>query len=188
MNLRLLMGGTLLTLLLGCSGGSNTTFNGTVRGHQLTPADAVSGTGSLNVPPAVSINAAVVVISNTGGLCANASVGKQASNSQFFVITLFDRIGTQTAIPTAPGTYSVTSTTKSASASYLETDATCRSIAGFSALATSGTVTLTSVTSNGLVGTFDLTLNSGDRVTGSFNAPNCGGLISFLNLTTATCI
>jgi hypothetical protein len=53
---------------------------------------------------------------------------------------------------------------------YATYDATCNSPAGESA--TSGSVTITSVDTCKVVGTFDVTLNT-DHVTGSFTAPNC---------------
>jgi len=188
MNLRFGIAGTLLALLIGCGGGSsNSTFSGAIRGRQLRPADAISGSGSYRISSTQSINVAVVVLSSASGLCGNASAGRQPKNSQFFVITLSDRTGPQTAIPTAPGTYTVNSTTKFAGVGYLETDATCQTPMALQATANSGTVVLTSVT-NGLSGSFDVTLDTGDHVTGSFNAPNCGGLLGFLNLASPTCI
>lgn len=57
------------------------------------------------------------------------------------------------------------------------------------AAGTSGTVTLTSVSGNRFSGNFDLVLDSGDHVTGSFDPEECPALNTALdNSMTSSCI
>src|SRR5205823_9462575 len=53
------------------------------------------------------------------------------------------------------------------------TDANCAYVPGQSARATSGAVTLTRVTNGTFAGTFDVMLESGNRLTGSFEVLDC---------------
>ncbi len=52
-------------------------------------------------------------------------------------------------------------------------DATCVNNADNDALADSGTVVLTGVSGGTFTGTFDVVMDSGDHVTGTFDAPTC---------------
>ncbi len=185
MNQRQMLGSISLLLLLGC--GSNPfTVNGSIRGNSLKSGDAVSATGSVALGGS-PINAGVVVLSNTSGLCGLAVAGKEPKNSQFLILVVSDR-NTNTA-PTGAGSYVIYSSgaqpTKLAIAQYFQTDASCHEIQ--STLATSGTITLTSVSNGNLSGTFDLTFDTGDHVSGSFSAANCSALIFVLANPNPTC-
>lgn len=63
-------------------------------------------------------------------------------------------------------------------------DATCQDITAQGASGTSGTVTLSSVSGNRFSGSFDLVLDSGDHVTGSFDPQECPALAKLVNSTT----
>jgi hypothetical protein len=79
---------------------------------------------------------------------------------------------TQDATTVAPGTYGVG---QGLSASYEPDDATC-AVVGLEQ-ATGGEVTFTTSTATRLEGTFDLTFDDGDHVSGSFSAPVCAELL-----------
>lgn len=179
-----MLGGISLLLLLGC--GSNPfTLNGTIRGNPLKSGDAISAIGAVALG-SVFINAgAAVVLSNTSGLCGFAAGGKEPKNSQFLILVVRDT----NRAPTGAGTYVIYSSgaqpTKLAVAQYFQTDASCNETQ--ITLATSGTITITSVSNGNLSGTFDLTFDSGDHVTGSFSATNCNALLSVLANPNPTC-
>lgn len=185
MNLRLMLGGTLVLLLLGC-GEDRFFMRGRIRGHSFNPGDAVWGTGSVRIDSA-TVNAGVVLMSSSSGLCSSARASRQPRNSEFLTVVLSDR-DTNTA-PTAPGTYAIwaggAQPTKLAIAQFFLTDANCQQIE--TTTATSGAITLTSVSSGGnLTGNFDLIFDSGDRVTGSFSATNCNALVSAIGSSTCS--
>jgi len=85
--------------------------------------------------------------------------------------------------PSGPGSYTVVTNplgiAKLAVAAYFAVDTNCQ-LSSTSA-GNSGTVTLSSVGEGGYSGTFDVTFNSGDRVTGSFKASNCTALTTYLD-------
>jgi len=170
MKLRRKLGGAALLLLLGC-GSSPFTVNGSIHGNSLKPGDAISAHGVL-LMGGDPIHATVAVLSNASGLCSLADAGKLPKSSQFLTLTVGDQ---STSTPPAAGTYVIWSTgalpTLLALADYWQTDASCSDIPAASA--TSGTITVTSVSNGHLSGTFDLTFDSGDHVTGSFSAPDC---------------
>jgi hypothetical protein len=82
----------------------------------------------------------------------------------------------------APGTYMIggmyepdAGVSVQVSATLLVSDATCQSTGGDTA--SSGTITLTSITAAAVVGRFDVTFSEGGEVTGHFNAPICNGAL-----------
>jgi hypothetical protein len=137
-------------------------------------------------------NVAVIGMATGTGLCADFQSNSGKANEAYLWMNLTDFDGAHYSVPTAPGTYTVTSGGTSAGGkiatilTYLG-DASCN--AGVSANGVSGTVTLTEV--NGLVfaGTFDATLDnaSADHITGSFTPSACPAL-STLPSGPGTCI
>src|SRR5215471_13189006 len=104
MNLRrVLIGSSLLPLVASC-GSSPFTVNGTIRGSSLKAGDAASSLGAVALD-LIPYNAAVVVLSNSSGLCASASSGKEPKSSQFLTLALNDH--NLTFPPSVLGTYSV---------------------------------------------------------------------------------
>jgi hypothetical protein len=179
-----MLGGTLVLLLLGCEE-DRFSVRGRIRGSQLSPGDAVWGTGSVTIA-STPLNAAVVVISNSSNLCSLARAGRQPRNSQSLTMVLSDR-GTNSA-PTAPGAFTIwvsgPQPTRLAVAQYSQTDANCQQIQ--TATATSGAIIVDSLSSGGnMNGTFDFIFDSGDHVTGTFSATNCSALVSAIG--TSTC-
>ena len=72
-------------------------------------------------------------------------------------------------------------------ASFGANDAVCKEIAADSADALSGSVTLTANGGGAYAGTYDLTFDSGDRVTGKFQTATCQGLTTYLGRLTHDC-
>jgi hypothetical protein len=186
MKRRALLGGIWL-VLLGCGSSSPAPFtaNGTIGGVSLKAGDAVGAPGSakFNTSPTtpVSINAEIIVLSNSAGLCASATAAKQPKTSQFLTLVLSD----QSNVPTGPGTHTIwagtgTMPAKLAFAQYDRTDANCASVQPRPLVATSGTVTITSISGNNASASFDLTFDSTEHITGSFSASNCAALIGAL--------
>jgi len=192
MTARAILSGILLSLLFGCGsgGGSNNSVNGTRLGNSMQAADATSANGTIaqSTTPPSNLNAGIIGISSVGAICSKVTAGQAPKSSQFLLLVVVDFNGAQSSAPTAPGTYTVSPTaTKRAGAQYIQLDANCQNTVG-NVFATSGTVTLTSVNNGSYAGTFDLTLNSGDHITGSFSASNCIGLVPFLALPQPACV
>ena len=86
-----------------------------------------------------------------------------------------------------PGEYSVVgeqqvNSMRAAKVYYQYDDSSCNASKAFGA---SGKVTVTSADpgSGGLTGTFDVTLNTGDHLSGQFNSAGCAATAAYLNYT-----
>jgi|SRR5215468_10246502 len=189
MNLcRALIGSALLPLVASC-GSSPFTVNGTINGSSLKPGDAVSALGAVAgavASDSIPFNAAAVVLSNSSGLCASASSGKEPKSSQFLTLGLNDHTGNS---PPSffLGTYTVWPLTgpqpaKFVVVQYTLSDANCLPVQSDRAI--SGTVTITSIGNGDVSGNFDLTFDSGDHVSGSFSPKNCYTLFALLGNST----
>jgi hypothetical protein len=175
-----------VSILVACGGGGSGrgsgNIDGTIRGASVRVADAISTNYFFSTVPVTSYG--VIALSSSGGLCGTWGAGKQPKSSQFLLLAVSDTnpAGQGTA-PSGPGSYTVVTNpqtiAKPALVAYFAVDANCQltSTAG----GTSGTVTLSSVANSGYSGTFDVTFDSGDHVTGSFKASNCAGLTTFLD-------
>jgi hypothetical protein len=174
-------------------GSAGSSVIGNLRGAPMVVFDTTSGQVVISTGGATQVGA--IVLSSSPNICGNATANQEARSSRFldlFVGDTASTAGTSTA-PTAPGTYTVASSStappaKFALAVYTETDATCQPVAGKRTSATSGTVTLTSAGGGSYTGTFDLTFDSGDHVTGTFTGMNCPGLQTAVDSTATTCI
>jgi hypothetical protein len=121
---------------------------------------------------------AQIVIASTSGLCgdAGASPPLDRAGQKYIVIELADVTGATTMTPSAPGTYEIYPNTgsrpaKSASLVTGAFDDACESVDTADASGQSGTVTLASINGDVFAGSYDVVLNTGDRITGQF-APN----------------
>jgi hypothetical protein len=163
-----------------CGGGGgpasgSATFSGLVSGQTLTPHDATaavlsfSGTG-------VPGRAALIAIASAPGLCSSLTGGKEPKSTSYLVLTAFQMQRDYSAAPPpAPGTYYVASAAlENGVAVFASTNATCGLVAAPKP-ATTGTITFTSV-GNRYSGSYDLTFAFGEHVTGTFDAPLCGGI------------
>jgi len=133
-----------------CSPVGSGSVTGTFFGHMLMTKDAISSLGG---------GTPYILITDFAGVCALGNNLKANSSG-----LLFDFL-TASAF-----TVGMVNFGTDLDVSYATYDATCNSLQGESA--TAGSVTITSVDTCKVVGTFDVTLNA-DHVTGSFSAPNC---------------
>jgi hypothetical protein len=165
----------------GNAGSSGTaTVNGTIHGRQITAADASSA-----VVPVTwngfSLQAGGVVISSAANICATLTASKQPRSWQSLVLGVAQQQGATFAAPTGPGVFNVITSaptdSKVALVYFRTTDDRCADLGpNADAAATSGTVTLTSVGAT-YTGSFEVTFDTGEHVTGSFRAPACPGVV-----------
>jgi hypothetical protein len=169
-------------LVVSCGGGSSSsgspgtaTFSGTVRGNSFTPRDATAAVVSFTVN-GVPGKVAVIAITSATGLCSALSSGKEPKSTQYLVLTPFKVQPDFSPIPPpAPGAYQVGALTiENGAAVFSATDAVCQASLASTVQASTGTITLTAV-GNRYTGSYDLTFDFGDRITGTFDAPVCPG-------------
>jgi hypothetical protein len=192
------MKGALAVLLLAaaCSGGgsSSATFNGSVHGQTLTPSQSISSPATVSL---ASGNApvAAIMLSDSPSLCGKLGLNQAPQSARVLLIFLSDVNAATGAIQVPAGTatytvFVVSSGNPSAHfavASFGVNDSACHQIAAQSAAAISGTVTLTGNAGGTYMGTYDLSFDSGDRVTGSFDTAVCQSVASFLASNTHGC-
>jgi hypothetical protein len=168
----------------GTGGTDRGTIQGTLHGQSFTVSDAVSAAVTVTVS-GVTAHIAAIALANTADLCGDAMANVSHPNQRGLIIDLFDVNGTTINTPTAPGTYTIaqggTPPPKAASLEVATDDATCQPLAAQSASATSGTVTLTAVSGNKFTGSFDVVLEGGDHLTGSFKPSECPALATAIN-------
>jgi hypothetical protein len=143
------------------------------------PVGSASVTGTVNGQP-VPTNDAIatqLTTSTSGSVATSRSVAiTSATNACPCAITkarstvLLLTVGVQ-GTDIAPGTYAFPSAgtdTGVAEAQYLVDDPATSLLA-----ATSGSITLSQISSSTTVGTFDVSFPTGERITGRFSAPTC---------------
>lgn len=178
----LILGCTSFALVLACGGGTATTapegtasVSGSISGTPLSEGSAVSA----QVADSKG-SAALIEISDDAALCDQLSAGGIGGSQHRFELTVYT-IGAdkRRQAPAATGTYTLNVQDPGglfAEVDYLTTDAACGQVIAQSGKATSGTVALTSVTNGMYAGSFDIKLDSTDRVTGSFAPSACAAL------------
>ncbi len=194
---RLLDEGSMRFVLL-CFAAACTSSSGGVSG--MTPGGSFSPGATVSAAVMVpdgaggSSGEALVVISSSDSACADAGAMPpiQRKNSRFISIELLDVNGGASTTPAAAGTYTIYPNTGSQppKEALLETvglDNTCQPVDADAASGQSDTVTLTSVTGGVFKGTFDVTLNTGDHLTGSFDPTGCPALQSVAAQTQTAC-
>lgn len=148
---------------------------GTVGGVSLNVADAVviAERGTIGV----DATAIVVEIFDIANVCALAqSFPKNAKKASYTALVL----GVGAAMPVGPGTYGVGQasfgdggTALHGSATLVKSDAQCNQvIPGIDGIATSGTITISAISSATVSGSFDLVFKTGS-MKGSFGAATC---------------
>lgn len=139
-------------------------------------------------PGAESISAVVttdadsvarIVIASTTNLCSDVRASIDRQNQSFITIELANVNGAATTAPMAPGTYTIYPNTgsrpaKSASLTTNRFDSVCSLDQDGSGQ--SGTVILTTVASGKYAGSYDVVLNTGERITGTFDPQVCAEL------------
>ncbi|HUJ28891.1 MAG TPA: hypothetical protein VLW85_22880 [Myxococcales bacterium] len=187
-----------MLLLAACGGGGaqvGATFSGTVKGQPFTPADAQStrGTATFSVGTA---GVGAIALTSFAGVCASLTANTEPKSTTDLVLLVSDvNLSTlQGSAPTQPATYTVYDFSGSglppahlAYVSYGVNDASCVEQPGLSATGKSGTVTLTRVQGGAYSGSFDVTFDSGDHATGTFDTAECPGFASYLGTSTHGC-
>lgn len=145
-------------------------------GGSVDVADEISATVMVDDGGDISSHA-LIVLASTSNLCADAGTVDR-KGQQFISIELRDVNGSTRTAPTAPGSYTIYPNTgsepaKSASLTVGGFDNTCQLDDNLAASAQSGTVTLTSVSAGVYKGSYDVTLNNGSRLAGSFAPAAC---------------
>ncbi len=159
---------------------------GTFAGQALDIADSAGFQGSSATSAYLG-----VVLSSAPGVC---SVARQhaAMASASRLQLLIEAIGQASPPPLTAGSYAITNGDPAAtgydpaaatttgvlvvSATYNSLDANCvATLAPTATGATSGTITLDTVSPTDVAGSFDLHFPGGDRLTGRFSSPVCGG-------------
>jgi hypothetical protein len=139
-------------------------------------------------PGAESISAVVttdqdsvarIVIASTTNLCSDVRASIDRQNQTLITIELADVAGAATTAPTAAGTYTIYPNTgsrpaKSASLTTGRFDSACSLDEDGSGQ--SGSVILTTVAAGKYAGSYDVVLNTGERVSGTFDPQVCAEL------------
>ncbi len=156
--------------------------SGTIAGRALAAQDAASVQGAFH-GFGFSGSSTLVQIADYANLCSLESSNHALANSSHLdlVLAQIDTSGGATP-PSVPGIYVVTPLSQNPNVA-----GTLRAQVWFAwygascfkeswASGTSGAVTVLEVSAAGIQGTFDVFLDSGDHVTGSFDAPDCAGM------------
>ena len=183
----------LMFVAVGCTS-SDGSASGETPGGPFAVADMISATVTISNGAGDTSSSARIVLASTSNLCsdAKASPAIDRQHQRFVTLDLRDVSGAAKAAPTAPGTYTIYPNTgseppKSASLTVGGLDGTCQLIDEESGSAQSGTVTLTSVTGGVFAGSYDVVLNTGGRVTGSFAPTACPQLATVTNADQHSC-
>jgi hypothetical protein len=181
MNLWRLAGGSGSWILLACVACSSTTspsssgsgtVTGMVGGASFVTTDAVS----VLVPASSSAIGALVSVALTdfSGACEDLGTGAPPASGAVIVLTVFQGASGQT-YAIGGQVASVVYGAQYSSQCHTFTSGNSTSTSHFAVFqsAASGSVTLTTVSSATVGGSFDATFPSGDHITGTFTAPNC---------------
>lgn len=162
----------------GCTSSADGSITGQPPGGGFEITDMISATVTTSDGPGDSSSTARIVMASTPDLCSDAGAAIDRKGEHYITIGLSDvAAGVRTA-PTAPGTYTIYPNTgsepaKSASFDVGAFDNSCQLVDEDSGSGQSGTVTLTSVTGGVYAGSYDVVLNTGGHVTGSFAPTAC---------------
>ncbi len=152
-----------------CSSGpaaGSASVHGTIGGATVQTADAVALLHTFGTGPGQETSLAVSITS-AGGVCAAFQSGVRPGNLSVLGISVV-QLG-----PSVPAaSYVIGQDGGTAAATYDVTDASCVAVSVDSA--NTGSITLTSVSSSSVAGSFDLSFGA-DHVTGTFFAPVCAG-------------
>src|SRR5438105_3070435 len=170
------------------------TFVGTVHGETLSPADSISDPATVMFTSGFTPVGAIV-LSDASGLCTRVSANRDAKGARALTLFLSDVNAQDGTIgpPAGTGAYPVfvvgsgSPPAHFSVAAFSASDLLCKKIPDKSAAAVSGSVTLTRNADGAYAGSYDLTFDSGDRVTGSFDAATCRGLATYLAANTHLC-
>jgi hypothetical protein len=159
-------------VLAGSAGCSTSVFDGTVLGYALDVEDGMMERETRSGIPRVT-----VTLSDVGEQCALAREGRLLKDGSAFVLSLYRQDGGEV----KEGKYRVVDPLSPAAgqsalvaqAEFRHNDDSCKSTLKGKGIAQAGTVVLDKISRDSAVGTFDVTFDSGDRVTGSFDVELC---------------
>jgi hypothetical protein len=166
-----------ITTVLACSsssgGGGTATVTGTVAGAKVPTTDTIAIVGPLvdtfgDFPE----QGVTVAITNLTPACSFAQPGSDSNPPNSTVLLMV--VGSPEAV--TPGTYSIIATTPTATTinTLLVFDAVedqCKRTSHH--VARSGAITFSTISATAVAGSFDVTLDTGENLTGSFDAPIC---------------
>jgi hypothetical protein len=166
--------------------------SGTIHGQSFHIVDAVSMAATLSVTGGTQMQG-LIFLTTTPHYCGDLAANTVRKGEMAVSISLADITGQAVGAPTMAGTYTVAAggplSPKAAAIKVVVTDQSCMAIAPSGAKATAGAVKLTSVDANAFDGTFDVTLDSGDHVSGSFSPESCPAIQTAIDSTTpASCM
>jgi len=160
-------------LVAACGGDDAGSVSGTVHGSSISVGDSISAAVMINNNQHV----AAIALTSTGDACAEVTNRVTHPSEKVVVITVGDYANLTLTTPVAAGTYSIYQggaiPAKAATLKVTFSDLNCADITSMDASATSGTVTLTSVSGNAFDGTFDVVMDSTDHIKGSFHPSEC---------------
>jgi hypothetical protein len=184
----------LVFVSVGCTS-SEGSVSGEAPGGAFDVADMISATVTLSDGAGDTSSSARVVLASTSNLCSDISASPAIArkHQRFVTIELRDVSGAAKTAPTAPAIYTIypntgTEPPKSASLTVGGLDGTCQLLDEESGLAQSGTVTLISVTGGVFAGSYDVILNTGGHITGSFAPTACPQLATVANAEQHRCM
>jgi hypothetical protein len=169
--------------LLACVAACTSSADGVSGSPPGGPVDTQATVSAVVTSSDTGDSEARIVISSTATVCADAGAMPpiDRKGSRFVTIELKDINGSTATAPTAPGTYTVypnsgSQPPKEALVVTGGLDDTCQSVDADSASGQSGTVVLTSASGGVFKGTYDVLLNTGDHISGSFAPVACPAL------------
>ena len=181
---------------IACGAGTSkpsATFEGTVRGQTMKPADAISAPAHVSLA-AIGADVIAIVISDSAGTCAKVSAGSEPAGARALVLFLGDVDGFTVTAPASTGTFNVYDPSSGglpparvAVATFGVNDAQCNPVAGQSAVATSGSVKITSISGAAYGGTYAIGFDTGETISGEFHTGSCPRLADFFGTVTHSC-
>jgi hypothetical protein len=180
----------MLAAALACGSSS-----GMVRGQPMKPVDAVSSPARVSLG-AISADVAAIVLSDVSGVCGKLTANTEPRNGKALVILLadVDRSSYAVTAPTGPGTFDVYNPAGAfglppahLAVVRFGVNDSCAEVPEQSAVATSGSVNLTSVSATGYAGTYTIGFETGEQITGEFHTASCPGLATYLATPTHSC-
>jgi hypothetical protein len=181
-----------IVVLGACAGSPSKPANsvdGKVGGQSLVIAEAAWTVAPANLGTPWTGQAAYVVMSTKTGLCDRASTNTVLPGEKTVTIEMVDITGMATSAPSDAGSYTVPLESfwapKTAWLSTSSFDMYCAHIG--TGDARGGTIDIEGIGANAFTGQFDVTIDIGGEVTGTFAAQSCAGLANALTFTLPAC-
>ena len=163
--------GFVLTAMTAACGGSVASadhVDGSVEGRAFHAVDATSALGTFTGADGGARQEAVIVVTDQGGACEFVSSPTKKPSVTYLVLTIAAEVDA-----VSPGTYAIDE--PDVSMDVVAQDQNC--VKTLMSDAATGTITLSSVGASGASGSFDVTLDGGEHLTGSFEAAGCAASI-----------